>query len=83
MPGEAYNVCSGRGVAVHEVADLLLANTPRELRLVVDPALVRPIEVPVLVGDSAKIVAATGWMPRYELEQTLADVLESFRAQPD
>ncbi len=81
-PGEAYNVCSGRGVAVHEVADLLLANTPRALRLVVDPALVRPIEVPVLVGDATKITGATGWTPRYELEQTLADVLESFRAQP-
>ncbi len=82
-PGEAYNVCSGRGVAVHEVADLLLARTPRELRLVIDPALVRPIEVPVLVGSAGKIHAATGWTPHFSLEQTLSDVLDSFRAQPD
>jgi nucleoside-diphosphate-sugar epimerase len=33
----------------------------------------------VLVGDPAKLVAATGWAPEFTLDRTLADVLEHAR----
>jgi GDP-4-dehydro-6-deoxy-D-mannose reductase len=79
-PGEVYNVCSGRGTSVAEVAELLLASAERRLRLVQDPALVRRVETPRLVGDPAKLHAATGWEPRYTLGQTLGDVLAAARA---
>ena len=74
-PGEVYNVCSGRGVSVAEIAGELLSHARRELRLVQDPDLVRPVDIPRLVGDPTKIHAATGWQPEYTLHQTLGDVL--------
>lgn len=74
-PGEVYNVCSGRGVSIAQVAELLLSLVGAPLRLETDAALVRPTEVPRLVGDPAKLVAATGWRPEFTLEQTLRDVL--------
>jgi GDP-4-dehydro-6-deoxy-D-mannose reductase len=74
-PGEVYNVCSGRGVAVADVADLLLSMVDAPLRLVTDEELVRPTEVPRLVGDPTKLVDATGWRPAFTLEQTLRTVL--------
>ena len=77
--GEAYNVCSGHGVSVETVAKTLLQTTTRPLRLVVDPELVRPTEIPVLVGDNAKLRAATGWEPLISLDQTLADVVAAAR----
>ena len=37
------------------------AGPPLELR--VDPAFARPADVPFLVGDPSKLIAATGWQP--------------------
>ena len=79
-PGEAYNVCSGHGVTVHEVADTMLNMSEAPLELVVDPELVRPVDVPRLVGDPAKVRAVTGWEPEIPLERTLEDVLTAMRA---
>ena len=80
--GGVYNVCSGRDVAIQEIADRLLAQAGSSVRLVQDPSLMRPVEVPVLRGDPAKLTAATGWVPELALDQTLADVLAHWRATP-
>ena len=80
-PGEAYNVCSGRGVTVRDLADALLSMSDAPLELVVDPELVRPVDVPRLVGDPARLHAATGWEPEIALDETLRDVLTAARAE--
>jgi GDP-4-dehydro-6-deoxy-D-mannose reductase len=79
-PGDAYNVCSGRGVSVRNIAAALLAMSDAPLELVVDPDLVRPVDVPRLVGSPAKLCAATGWQPEIPLDQTLRDVLTFARS---
>jgi GDP-4-dehydro-6-deoxy-D-mannose reductase len=78
--GDVYNVCSGVGIAVRDVAPRLLAMSTRSLELQVDPALARPADVPVLFGDPSKFVAATGWNPEYTLDDTLTDMLTVARA---
>jgi GDP-4-dehydro-6-deoxy-D-mannose reductase len=80
-PGEAYNVCSGRAVSVREMAGHLLGLAQRPMRLVTDPDLQRPVDIPVLVGDNRKLSVATGWSPTIPLESTLADVLAEWRAR--
>jgi GDP-4-dehydro-6-deoxy-D-mannose reductase len=79
--GEVYNVCSGTGRSVAEVADHMLALAGRDLKLVIDPALVRPIEVPRLIGSNARVRAATGWAPTISFDDTLRDVLADWRAR--
>jgi GDP-4-dehydro-6-deoxy-D-mannose reductase len=79
-PGDAYNVCSGRGYSVREVVDRLAAKAARPLRVVVDPALVRPVDVPFFVGDPTKLQATTGYEPRYSLDDTLDVALAEARA---
>jgi len=81
-PGAVYNVCSGTDVAIAEIAELLQGLAGRSVELRTDPDLVRPVEVPVLRGDPGRLRAATGWAPAIPLEQTLADVLTSWRAAP-
>lgn len=81
VTGEAYNVCSGVGVSIQQIADQLLAHANRPIRLVIDPALVRPVDAPRMLGDNTKLRAATGWSPEYPLAQTLADVLDAARAR--
>jgi GDP-4-dehydro-6-deoxy-D-mannose reductase len=80
-PGEVYNVCTGRDLAVQELADQMLALATRPMRLEPDPALLRPVEVPVLRGDATKLRAATGWAPSIPIEQTVADLLDDQRAR--
>jgi GDP-4-dehydro-6-deoxy-D-mannose reductase len=79
-PGGVYNVCSGHDVAVDEVARRLLGLAGADLDLVVDPALVRPADVPVVRGDATRLARATGWHPEIDLDTTLGEVLETWRS---
>jgi GDP-4-dehydro-6-deoxy-D-mannose reductase len=79
-PGEAYNVCSGRGVRVGDLAADLIARSTRSLTVTASAELSRPVDVPILVGDPAKLVAATDWEPEFGLADTLDAVLEAARA---
>jgi GDP-4-dehydro-6-deoxy-D-mannose reductase len=77
--GVVYNVCSGVGRRISEVADALVRSTPRALRLLRDPALERSKEVSVLIGSSERLRAETGWAPAIPFEVTLADTLAYWR----
>lgn len=79
--GEVYNVCCGRDVKVESVADRLLQLSGVGARFEPNPTLMRPVDVPVLLGDNTRLVAATGWAPTYDLDDTLSDVLAEARAE--
>jgi GDP-4-dehydro-6-deoxy-D-mannose reductase len=76
-----YNLCSGRAVTVGG----LVAELSRAARVPVtarhDPALERPADPPTLVGDPLRLREATGFEPTIPLRQTLADMLERWRAE--
>jgi GDP-4-dehydro-6-deoxy-D-mannose reductase len=78
-PGEVYNVCSGRDVAISEVADRLLRLAGADLTLVADRQLMRPVDVPVVCGDPTRLHKTTGWQPEFDLDTTLRDVLDQWR----
>jgi GDP-4-dehydro-6-deoxy-D-mannose reductase len=78
-PGAVYNVCRGTAVSVREIAEALLAMAARPMRLVPDPGLQRPVDIPVLVGDNTALRRATGWEPTIPLHRTLSDVLTDWR----
>ena len=80
-PGEVYNVCSGRDISVEELAQRMLARAGLDLEVKVDPALARPVEIPVLRGDPARLHDATGWKPEISLDDTLGDVLDYWREE--
>ncbi len=80
-PGAAYNVCSGVALPVSELAERLLAMAAHPMRLVPDPDLLRPVDVPELRGDPGALAADTGWEPEVDLADTLADVMADWRAR--
>lgn len=79
--GEVYNICSGRGVSIADVIEMLGRIANVEPVLETDPALVRPVENTIVVGDHGKITAAVGWKPRIPLEQSLRDVYNSWETR--
>jgi GDP-4-dehydro-6-deoxy-D-mannose reductase len=79
-PGEVYNVCSGRGVRMREVLDILLSVAAVRAEVRIDPTRLRPSDVSALVGDPARLKQDTGWQPMIPLERSLADLLDQWRA---
>lgn len=70
--GEVYNVCSGDGVSVRQLATEVLLRVGATAEITTDPALVRGVDVPVLVGSPAKLKSVTGWQPKH----TRADIID-------
>ena len=78
-PELPYNVCSGRDLAVQDLAEQLLDQATVPMELVQDPDLVRPVDVPVLRGSNDRLREATAWEPAVPLRTTLADLLDDAR----
>ncbi len=76
-PGEVYNVCRGTSVAVSEVLDRLLRLAGVDAHVELDPARLRPADVPDLRGDPTRLHELTGWRPEVDLDTTLSEVLRS------
>jgi GDP-4-dehydro-6-deoxy-D-mannose reductase len=70
--GEVYNVASGVGVSVRQLAHDVLLRAGVRADISTDPSLVRATDIPVLVGSPAKLTRDTGWTPR----RTHADIIE-------
>lgn len=81
VPGEVYNICSGRAWTIREMLDALLGMTRVKVTIEQDAARMRPSDVPVLLGDAGKFQKATGWKPEIPFERTLQDLLEYWRAR--
>ncbi len=77
VAGEAYNIASGVGTDMATLARRVLALAGVEAKLQSDPALVRPADVPALVGSAAKLRAATGWAPRHSLDSILEELIRA------
>jgi GDP-4-dehydro-6-deoxy-D-mannose reductase len=73
-PGDVYNVCSGQGISVRELAVAALAAVGASAEVEPEPTLERSVDMPVLVGSPAKIQAATGWRPRRTPLDIIADL---------
>ena len=77
--GEIYNVCRGDAVEIGALLDMLRSEVATPVDVVVDPDKLRPVDIPLLVGDRTRLTNTTGWEPEVPLAQTLRDVLEEQR----
>jgi len=80
--GETYNAASGVPVRIGDVLDQLRAMCRCPVEVVTAADRLRPSDAAVLTGDSGKLRQATGWRPRYSLQQTLRDTLDYWRRLP-
>jgi GDP-4-dehydro-6-deoxy-D-mannose reductase len=78
-PGEVYNIATNVAVPLREVLNTLLALSDKDVKVEIDPARLRPSDVPVLLGDYSKLKEKVGWEPRIPLSQTLKDLLNYWR----
>ncbi len=76
-PGEVYNVCSGEGVSIRALAESVLQRLGVPADISSDPALTRPVDVPVQIGSNAKLRRTTGWTPRRTREDIIDDLIHA------
>lgn len=74
-----YNVSSGVARVMRSVLDALAARSKVEVLIETDPALMRPSDTPLMLGDSTKLRTETGWHPQIPFDQTLDDLLNYWR----
>jgi GDP-4-dehydro-6-deoxy-D-mannose reductase len=81
-PGTVYNVASGIGHSVRSIIEVLIATAGVQVRMETDPARLRPVDNPILVGDASRLREATGWTPRIPFDRMLGDLLAYWRGVP-
>ncbi len=77
--GEAYNIGTGKFYSMSKVVEMLVSMSDVEIETRIDPTRLRPSDVPILLSDSSKFRAATGWEPKIPFRQSLEDLLNYWR----
>ena len=74
-----YVVATGRTTTVRDMCRIAFQHVglPMEEHLVIDPALFRPAEVDVLLGNPAKAKARLGWEAKTTLEEMIVEMVDA------
>jgi GDP-4-dehydro-6-deoxy-D-mannose reductase len=77
LAGHVYNVCSGQGISVGELATEVLNVAGVHATLVPDDSLRRAVDVPCLVGQNDLLREDTGWSPSRTRADIILDLLHA------
>ncbi|MCX5998428.1 MAG: GDP-mannose 4,6-dehydratase, partial [Chloroflexi bacterium] len=58
-PGEVYNICSARGYRIMDLLEMLVRMSKCQVEIVQDEHRMRPVDLPIIVGDNTKFTRAT------------------------
>jgi GDP-mannose 4,6-dehydratase len=80
MAGQSYNIGGTYSCTIRQMLDHLLSLSFRkDIRVVVDPQRIRPIDADLQVPDTNKFHRHTGWEPQIPFEKTMSDLLNYWR----
>ncbi len=79
QPGQAYNIGSSHAHSIKEILDILLAHATMPIEVRQDPARLRPADIPILVADTSRLRAHTGWEPIIDFENAIVSTLNYWR----
>ena len=75
---EVYNVCSGRGVRLREIIDIISQELHIQPKITIDKEKIRPNEIPSVVGDNSKLKNKLSWTQKHNLRETIKDMIGEF-----
>jgi len=74
--GEIYNICSGKGSVLKDIILKMSELLGLQIKIEVDPKLIRPNENKKVIGSYKKINDELGWKPEIPIEKSLSDIIE-------
>jgi len=69
--GEVFNFCTGRGVSIAELVDILSNIAGFKGEVIWNTIPKRPLDIAVLIGDYSKAKHILSWEPKFTLEDGL------------
>lgn len=75
-----FNICSSSGHPIQDVVDGLQRRARIPFTIEVDPARLRPSDIPVGLGRGDRFASAFGWSPKISFDEILGSVLDFWRA---
>lgn len=80
--GEVYNICSGKGVSLKEIIDIIAEQIGVEVMSKMNMDLVRPKDNRIIVGSSFKIESELGWRSEIDIRETIRDMIQYLEQSP-
>lgn len=78
--GEVYNICTGRGVSLREVINIISDKLELTPEILINKELYRPNDNPIIIGDNTKL-RSIGWSPKITLEEGLEELINFYLNQ--
>ncbi len=69
--GDVFNFCTGRGVTIEELVEIIRNLTGFEGDVVWNTIPKRPLDIDILIGDGTKAKTLLNWTPKHTLEDGL------------
>lgn len=76
---QIYNVGSGKAYGLDELLEYITNLSSQKITVEIDPALVRPVDTPVICCDYSKIKRELGWEPKLTVFDALRELFMSYR----
>lgn len=73
--GEVYNICSGIGVSIQDIINMMAKQLNIEVNVKIDNRLIRPADSKIIIGANEKIKREVGWKNTIPLEKSIKDIL--------
>jgi GDPmannose 4,6-dehydratase len=79
-PGEVYNIGGTYSCTIREMLNFLTSlSKVKNIKIIEDPARLRPIDADLQIPNTKKFMNATGWRPRISFQKTMTDLLNYWR----
>lgn len=76
VPGEIYNIGSGKPIQIRKLLEKLLSLSAARIKIEEDPSLRSPVEIKKIYCNFDKFKKQTDWQPEILLPRTLSDTIE-------
>jgi len=74
QPAAAYNVATGKSIAIRQILDWILDEAGVRPEVISDTSRCRPGEITRIRGDARLLRDETGWAPKREIEASVREV---------
>ena len=79
--GDIYNICSGEGISLTSIIEELANISGIKISTHINQDLIRPNDIPEIIGSNEKLIKDTNWKRVYSLKSTLNDTFNYWKEQ--
>lgn len=81
LPGTILNIASGTPRRIGDILETLLSLAKVKIKVVSDPARMRPSDLRRIVGSAERARRVLGWSPQYDFNDMIAAILDDWRTR--